>query len=32
MIFINGEGQAFVNDNADAAIRLEEGEDIRAAT
>jgi hypothetical protein len=31
MIFINGEGRAFVNDNADASIRVGEGGEIRAA-
>jgi hypothetical protein len=31
MIFINGEGRAFVNDNADETIRLEEGGENGAA-
>jgi hypothetical protein len=31
MIFINGEGRAFVNDNADETIRLEEGVESRVS-
>ena len=30
MTFIEGEGQAFVNDNADAAVSLGEGEDTKS--